>query len=123
MAAEPVRIEAARLDLNRVRSEVVGHARGDRLEPLCDTEPERELFVVPGSAHRDRHRLTGDPNLERLLDRNKVGLARPSGKPQRVDAKGRVRGRLGHAQQRTRGESRGPPRMGSIAQLAFAQTA
>ena len=79
MAAEPIRIEAACLDLHRVRREIVGSARGDRLEAFRDAEPERELLVVTGRPHRDRDRLAVDADLERLLDRDCVALPASAG--------------------------------------------
>ena len=123
MAAKPIRIEAACLDLDRVRREIVGSASGDRLEAFRDAEPERELLVVTGRPHRDRDRLAVDADLERLLDRDCVALAASAGQAQRLDAVRRVRGCLGHADQRTRGESRGSPHVDVCAQGATAQTA
>ncbi len=44
-------------------------------EPLAVEEPERELLVVAGRAHRDRQRDAVDADLQRLLDGNLVALA------------------------------------------------
>ena len=43
---EPVGIEPGRLELDRVRGQVVRDARGERPQPLREREPERELLVV-----------------------------------------------------------------------------
>ena len=112
MPAQPLGVEARRIDLDGVRGEVVGSAGRDRLEPFRHAEPEGELLVVPRCAHGDCDRLTADTDLERLLDRDEVALARARGESERIDAAGRVRGRLAHAQRVSVlcGESRGPPR-------------
>ena len=106
---QPLGVEAIRVDLDRVRGQVVGYPRRDRLETLRDAEPERELLVVAGRPHRDRDRLARDPELERLLDRDDVLLARAPGQAEGVDAARRVRGwtLAAHAQQGTCEE---PPR-------------
>ncbi len=126
MTPQALRIEARRLDLDRVRREVVRHARRDRREPLRHAEAERELLVVPGRPHRDRDRLTADADLERLLDGDDVAFTAPAREPQRVDAVRRVRRRLGrfptHADQRTRGRAEALPRA-TPDQPATAQTA
>ncbi len=72
MPAQALRVEAARLDLDGVRREVVGHSRGHGLEPFGDAEPERELLVVARRPHRHGDGLAADPDLERLLDRDDV---------------------------------------------------
>ena len=41
-------------------------------QALAVEEPERQLLVVAGRAHRHRQRLAVDPDLERLLDRDLV---------------------------------------------------
>ena len=66
---QALRVEPGRLDVDRVGGEVVRNARGERRQPLREAEAERELLVVPRCPHRDRDRLTADPDLERLLDR------------------------------------------------------
>ncbi len=78
---DPAEVGVGRLHLDDVRGEVLGRVGGDRLQALCQAEAERELLVVPGSAHRDGHRGAVDPDLERLLDREPVGLDRPVGQP------------------------------------------
>ena len=92
---EAIGIEASGVDLDGVGREVFGHARGRRREALRDAEPERELLVVSGRTHRHRHGLTADPDLERLLDGDEVVLRLPTGKPQRLDAAGRIGRRVG----------------------------
>ena len=111
VAAKRSGIEAARLDLDRVRREIVGNPRRDRLEPLRHAEPERELLVVARRPHRDGDRLSADADLERLLDGDEVVLSRALREPQRVDPARRVRRRLATCDQRTRGERRGAPRV------------
>src|SRR5207249_10634210 len=65
-------VEGGRIDLDRVRGEI-GRRRGPLgTQALGQAEAEGELLVVAGRAHGDRHRLAGDPDLERLLDRNLV---------------------------------------------------
>ena len=44
-----------------------------------EAEAERELLVVPRRPHRHGDRPPADPDLERLLDRDQVALARPCG--------------------------------------------
>ena len=109
MPPEPIRIEAARLDLDRVRREIVRSARRDRLEPFRHAEPERELLVVPRRPHRDGDRLAADADLERLLDGDEVGLALAAREPQGLDrgraVGGRLRFPLHAAQRRRRGET------------------
>ena len=65
---EPGRIEARRVELDRVRREIVGQARARRPQPFGEREPERQLLVVARRAHRDGHRRAADADLERLLD-------------------------------------------------------
>ena len=64
-------------DLDGVDREVLGQARRARAvdEPLAVEEPERQLLVVAGRAHRDRERRAVDADLERLLDGDEVVLA------------------------------------------------
>src|SRR4029079_9882238 len=79
------RIETARTgiarerpgDLDGVDREVLGQARRARAvdEALAVEEPERQLLVVAGGAHRDRERRAVDADLERLLDGDEVLLA------------------------------------------------
>src|SRR4029453_430776 len=80
---------------------------GAGLEPLREAEPERELLVVPGRPHRDGHRATAAPDLQRLPARDLVGLARALRQSQHLDSRRRVRRRLervvlgAHARERT----------------------
>ena len=54
-------------------SSAVGPAgRGRVDQPFAVQEPERELLVVAGRAHRHRERRAVDADLERLLDRDLV---------------------------------------------------
>ena len=71
-AREPAGIEARRVELDRVRSEVVGEPRAFRPQAFGQREAERELLVVTGRPHRHRDRPAADPDLERLLDRDDV---------------------------------------------------
>jgi hypothetical protein len=41
-------------------------------QALCVQEPERELLVVAGRAHRHSQRLAVDADLERLLDGDEI---------------------------------------------------
>ena len=92
-SAAAARVEARRVDVDRVRGEVVGHARARRPQPLGEAEAERELLVVPRRPHRDRDRLAADPDLERLLDGDEVGSVAPPGS-RTTSTRGRVRRRL-----------------------------
>ena len=85
---------AGRVDLDRVRGQIVGNAGFERPQPLRETETERELLVVAWGPHRHRDGDAGDPDLERLLDGDDVvnHRARHAGDP---DARRRVRER-GH---------------------------
>ena len=76
-ARDPLGVEAGRLELDRVRRQVVGHPRRERPEPLGERESERELLVVPGRSHRHGDGPSADPQLERLLDRDAVVHLRP----------------------------------------------
>src|SRR5207237_9980375 len=68
------RIEAGRVELDRVRGEV-GRGRGrDGAEALGQAEAERKLLLVARSSHRYRDRLSADPDLERVLDSDPVLL-------------------------------------------------
>ena len=88
---QPLRVELAHPQLDRVRGEV-GRERGaERLEPLADREAERELLVVTGRPHRHRDRLAVDADLERLLDRDEVVLARACRQPRDANPRGRAR--------------------------------
>src|SRR5581483_3155694 len=89
-------VEGARLDLDRVRGEVGRGRRRRRRDPLRDAEAEGELLVVAGGPHRDGERLAGDPDLERLLDRDDVHVGPPARHPRQLDPGGAVGQRVGH---------------------------
>ena len=77
-ALQRCRGRAGRVDLDRVRGEIVGKPRAARPQALREAEAERELLVVAGRPHRHRDGRAADPDLERLLDRDDVvGLRRP----------------------------------------------
>ena len=87
------RIELAGLDLDRVRREIGRGRRTHSRDPLGQAEPERELLVVPGRAHRHRDRTARDTDLERLLrsdaillDRARRAAAPPRPRPSRREA-------------------------------------
>ena len=85
-----------RRHLDGVRREVGGQRSPARRETFRETEAERELLVVAGSAHRHRDGLAVDADLERLLDGDRVPLRPPAGDSRHVDLGGGVRGRLAH---------------------------
>ena len=81
--------------------------------PSVRAEAERELLVVPGRPHRHRDRLALDPNLERLLDRQPVGLEDPVGQTRDGHARGRTRHRL-HRVKRSSSACAGPAQTRAI---------
>src|SRR5581483_862166 len=116
-ALETARVEASRVDLDGVGSEVVGQADGGRSEPFREAEPERELLVVPRRAHRHRDRLVVDADLQRLLDREQVALELAVRKPNDLDGRRAVgRSLARRLAERHRG-SVAPPRAGSALAL------
>ncbi len=95
VAPQPLEVEGADAQLDRVRGEVGGQGSAERLQAFADREPERQLLVVPGCAHRDGDRFAADANLERLLYRDQVVLARAARTPRHPDGCGRARHPLG----------------------------
>ena len=93
-------IEAGGIDLDPIRGEIVGQTRLTRLQPLGQTEAERELLVVSRRPHRDGDGPPRDPDLERLLDGYPVALGRAGRKPEDVDRCGRVGRRVHQRTQR-----------------------
>ena len=93
-ALQAADVGAGRVDVDRVRGQIVGSAGVERPQPLREAEAERELLVVAGGPHRHRDGHAGDPDLERLLDGDDVihHRARHAGD---LDARRRVRER-GH---------------------------
>ena len=83
--AQRCRIEARRVHVHRVRGQVVGERGRRRPDPFGEAEAERQLLVVARRPHRDRHRLAVDADLERLLDRDLVGLVRAGGEAEHLD--------------------------------------
>ena len=102
---QTVDVGAGRLDLDRVRGEIVGHARRERPQPLGEAEPDRQLLVVAWRPHRHGHGNAADPDLQRLLDRDEV--ARLTARhPCHPHAGGGVSGRSHVRKRTTQGFSR-----------------
>ena len=56
-----------------------GTRADERPQALREREPERQLLVVPGRAHRHGHGRAADAQLERLLDREPILALLPAG--------------------------------------------
>ena len=87
---EPVGIETRRVELDRIRGEVVREPRALGPQALREREAKRQLLVVAGRPHRHRDGPAADPDLERLLDRDHVGGLTVRD-PDDLDLRGRVR--------------------------------
>ena len=83
--------------LDRVRRQILRQGGAARCQSLREAEAERELLVVTGSAHRDSDGLAVDPDLERLLDGDRVALRPSAGEPDDVDRCRGVGRRFAHA--------------------------
>ena len=101
-------VAAARGRTRRASTSTVFAARssGTRaatgVETLGEAEAERELLVVPRRPHRHRDRLAADPDLERLLDRDRLVARRACpgmrrARTPRVEYGGASAGRALHA--------------------------
>ncbi len=93
-----------------------------RDDALGDEEAGREFDVVARGAHRDRERQSADADLERLLDRERVGAAHGFGADRElghgapdgdsthvVSLRARARVRAAGASHGLRGATRAPP--------------
>src|SRR5262245_12315180 len=71
-ASQPFRVEARRVELDRVRGEVVYLLRAARTQSSDSAKAQGELLVVPGRAQRHGDGLACDADLGRLIDRDEV---------------------------------------------------
>ena len=91
---QPLAARAGASSSIALRCEIVGQAapRGPS-EPFREREPECQLLVVAGRAHRDGDRHARDADLERLLDRDDV-VSRAARDAHDLDSRCGVRRRL-----------------------------